>query len=328
MSSVLGFVAAYFTSAPVLSVIGLNLAVITFLYLIFKVKREDSAARSRLLMGAFLLSIFNWVFVGGGLVLCQLLLEDYEYLGTLAIRRVLGLALLSGLTAVVPLSIIMTRRLPDLILRRLGHLEEASSRASRIMTSIRTEATDVVLRELPVSRPISFAVQGGGTNAVVVSSALLRVLDDEELESVIAHEMGHIKNGDARIKSLFASYRFLMRLDPLVPIIEAAFHRERELEADRFSAILTKKPLALASALIKIHEALSGKLPAHVSQISIVSSGGRLLAKSPPIGIRIERLLGFRDKRESVIYAASSNRLGTKPYNRGPVDQQNSSSSL
>ena len=297
MTSVIEFIFAYFTSRTVLLILILNFGVITSLYLIFRIKREDSAARSRLLTGTFLLSVFNWMFIAAGLVFCQLLIQDYENNGYLAVKRVIGLALTTGVIATFPFSVIMTKRLPQLLLNRVGGLSEASKRFTWIFSKIRTDGktNELKLRELHSTSPISFAVQGGGVNAVVVSSALLDLLDDDEIETVIAHEIGHIENGDASVKTLLASYKFLMRFDPLVRIIEAAFHREREFEADRFSAALTKKPSALASALIKIHEALSGKLPAYVSQLSIVNRGGGLLERSPPIDARIERLLKMQE---------------------------------
>ncbi len=295
MTSIIEFIFAYFTSRTLLSVLSLNFGLITSLYLIFRMKREDSAARSQLLTGTFLLSIFNWVFIGAGLVFCQLLLDDYEYFGYLAVQRVFGLAIITAVLTTFPFSILMTRRVPRLILNRLGGLEEANQRFSQIFSHIDPKPSNIELREVPVSSPISFAVQGIGINAVVVSSALLDLLDDDELETVMAHEVGHVQNGDASIKTLLASYKFLVRFDPLVHIVEGAFHREREFEADRFSAGLTKKPLALASALIKIHEALSVNLPAYVSQLSIVSKGSGLLKRSPPIDARIERLLKMQN---------------------------------
>lgn len=295
MTSIIDFIYAYFTSRTLLSVLSLNFGLITSLYLIFRMKREDSAARSQLLTGTFLLSIFNWVFIGAGLVFCQLLLDDYEYFGYLAVQRVFGLAIITGVLTTFPFSILMTRRVPKLILNRLGGLEEASQRFSQIFSHLHLKASNIQLREVSTSSPISFAVQGIGLNAVVVSSALLDLLDDDELETVMAHELGHVQNEDASIKTLLASYKFLVRFDPLVHIVEAAFHREREFEADKFSAGLTKKPLALASALIKIHEAIPVNLPGYVSQLSIVSKRGGLLKRSPPIDTRIERLLKMQN---------------------------------
>lgn len=295
MSSVIEFISTYFTSRTVLSVLALNFGLITSLYLIFRIKRGDSAVRSQLLTGTFLLSIYNWIFIAAGLVFCQLLIQDYEANGYLAVKRVLGLALITGVTAVFPLSIFMTRRLPRVILQRLGALGEPSLRSSQIFSTIRQKASDMHLREVQTSSPISFAVQGTGVGTVVVSSSLLDLLDDHELEAVMAHEVGHIRNGDAQTKTLLACYKFLIRFDPFVRLIEPAFHREREFEADKFSALLTKKPLALASALLKIHEAVSSKLPAYFSQLSIVSKGRGLLDRSPPIDVRIERLLKMND---------------------------------
>ncbi|ELY54000.1 M48 family metalloprotease [Natronolimnohabitans innermongolicus] len=50
--------------------------------------------------------------------------------------------------------------------------------------------------------PNAFAVAGGGDERVVVTSALLEELDDAELEAVLAHELAHLRNQDARLMTV------------------------------------------------------------------------------------------------------------------------------
>ncbi len=86
---------------------------------------------------------------------------------------------------------------------------------------------------------------------VAVSDEIVRSLTGEETEAVLAHELSHIKNGDSLVKGLARLARLAFPFDPMIRLLEAALHRERELLADHSSVNYTSKPLALASALLK-----------------------------------------------------------------------------
>jgi len=126
------------------------------------------------------------------------------------------------------------------------------------------------------------------TYTVSLSRGIINRLDDKELESVIAHELTHIRNGDVRLliisiifvgifafisETMFRSMRFggvsrgrkdssgaamviALILATIGYIIASLFRfalsRKREYLADGGSAELTRNPLALASALRKI----------------------------------------------------------------------------
>ncbi len=126
------------------------------------------------------------------------------------------------------------------------------------------------------------------TYTVTLSRGIINKLDDRELESVIAHELTHIRNRDVKLliisivfvgifafisEALFRSLRFgslgrgkkgsagvavvialvLALLGYLLAsLFRFALSRKREYLADAGSAELTRNPLALASALRKI----------------------------------------------------------------------------
>jgi len=112
--------------------------------------------------------------------------------------------------------------------------------------------------------------------AVAVTKGLLAHLSTEEVEAVLAHEIGHVKNRDTLISAMAAtlagaitwfahififsnneersaaSYLLLLIVAPLAAtILQLAISRGREFEADRFGAHVSD-PLSLASALEKI----------------------------------------------------------------------------
>jgi heat shock protein HtpX len=135
--------------------------------------------------------------------------------------------------------------------------------------------------------PNAFATGKGPSNSVVaVTTGILEILDDDELEGVLAHELTHIRNRDVMVitlASLFSTIAFqVMQFGyygsfysygsrdrnnggGILIIIFVAFitwlisffiiraiSRYREYSADRGSAQMTGKPAKLANALMKI----------------------------------------------------------------------------
>ncbi len=136
--------------------------------------------------------------------------------------------------------------------------------------------------------PNAFATGRNADNAVIcVTTGLLRRLETEELEGVLAHELSHVAHRDVAVITIasflgvmaglvvrFAFYSQLfggrnqrdqntavvfmavMAVSALVYAVSylliRALSRYRELAADRAAAMLTAKPSALASALTKV----------------------------------------------------------------------------
>lgn len=145
---------------------------------------------------------------------------------------------------------------------------------------------------IPTESPNAFATGRNPQHAsVAVTHGILRLLNDEELEGVLAHELGHVRNRDILTSSIAATLAgaitILARmafwfgalggfgggerrdregggLGGLVMLLLAPFaamliqlwvSRTREYEADASGAHLTGNPYALASALEKISTA-------------------------------------------------------------------------
>ena len=183
---------------------------------------------------------------------------------------------------------------------------------------------------IPTESPNAFATGRNPNHAsVAVTHGILALLTDEELEGVLAHELGHVRNRDILTSSIAATLAgaitilarmafwfgggrrrgggivgtlVMLLLAPLAATpIQLWVSRTREYEADASGAHLTGNPYALASALEKI-SAVSTRLPllaspnsAHLFIIAPLLSGqtfASLFSTHPPVKERIERLIG------------------------------------
>src|SRR5437660_12182569 len=149
---------------------------------------------------------------------------------------------------------------------------------------------------IPTDSPNAFATGRNPNHAsVAVTQGILNLLNDEELEGVLAHELGHVRNRDILISSIaatvagaitylaeiarwgmiFGGYErdrdsrggggfgalLMLLLAPVVrALIQLAVSRSREYQADETGAHFTGNPYALASALAKL-DAYSKRLP-------------------------------------------------------------------
>ena len=132
------------------------------------------------------------------------------------------------------------------------------------------------------STPNAFATGRNPKNAVVAATTgIMSILDDHELEGVMAHELAHVKNRDTLVMCVaaviagFISFAARMMLwnsmfsrnrnvhpallivvaitAPLAAfLLQMAVSRSREFHADATAAKLTNKPWALISALKKL----------------------------------------------------------------------------
>lgn len=148
-------------------------------------------------------------------------------------------------------------------------------------------------------------------SAVAATTGLLNMLSYEEIEGVMAHELGHVKNRDTLIMtmvatiagavSMLANFGLFFRdnrgmagiLAVLVApfaamIVQMAISRTREFGADRTAAEISGKPLALASALHKI-SGQAQRIPNPVAQrnpaaaqLYIVPGGVRQIFSTHP----------------------------------------------
>lgn len=184
--------------------------------------------------------------------------------------------------------------------------------------------------------PNAFATGRDPQHAMVAATTgLLDIMTDAELEGVMAHELGHVRNYDIRVSMIVYGLvvvvgmlsDVLVRMaffsrnnnnNPVVMIfglvamiiaptvatlVQLAVSRQREYLADATGAMTTRYPEALASALHKLNEhgrplQKQNSSMAHLWIADPLKPGmvQRLFATHPPIADRIKRLLDMGGK--------------------------------
>lgn len=173
---------------------------------------------------------------------------------------------------------------------------------------------------IPTDSPNAFATGRNPRHAsVAVTQGILNLLDDEELEGVLAHELGHVRNRDILTSSIaatlagaitllarwaawgamFSGYGgdsrdrrggglgalLMLIVAPFAAmLIQLAVSRTREYQADASGASYTKNPYALARALQKL-DAYSKRIPLVASP-----STAHLFIVQPLVGINFGNL--------------------------------------
>ena len=186
------------------------------------------------------------------------------------------------------------------------------------------------LHLIPQEQPNAFATgRSPDRSAVAVTQGILRLLSEDELRGVIAHELAHIRNRDVLIQSVAATiagaitylgYMLLwfggdsdspigligslamVLLAPIAAtIIQLAISRQREYSADATGADICGNPESLASALLRLEEGAKAT-PMHVNQAAeplyivkpIHGGFAGLFSTHPPIEERVKRLRQMR----------------------------------
>jgi heat shock protein HtpX len=184
---------------------------------------------------------------------------------------------------------------------------------------------------IPQEQPNAFATgRNPDHSAVAVTAGIRKLLSEDELRGVLAHELGHVRNRDILLTSVVASIAaaitwigymalwvggdndgplgiigplLLWILAPIAAaIMQMAISRQREYGADATGAEICGNPESLASALLRLEsgaQAMPMEVNAASEPLYIVKpfkSGGiaGLFSTHPPIEERVRRLRQMR----------------------------------
>ena len=87
---------------------------------------------------------------------------------------------------------------------------------------------------------------------IVVSKGLINLMNDDELESVIAHEYSHIMYHDTRYSHLIFTLTSFLFFDPVYKFVKRYMNSKHEIDTDMNAVYLVEKPRSLAKALFKL----------------------------------------------------------------------------
>ncbi|MEK6970430.1 MAG: zinc metalloprotease HtpX [archaeon] len=211
---------------------------------------------------------------------------------------------------------------------------EQGSRITRLVQHVASRMSIPIpdLYTIGERSPNAFATgRGPGHAAIVFTEGILSLLDDSELEGVIAHELSHVKNRDVLISSIAATIAgaigilshvllwggssredgkgniigmilLAISIPIIATLIQLAISRSREYLADETAAHTLHSGQGLANALRKLEKGITHRPftdansgTAHMFIANPFSSEGivGLFHSHPPINERIERLKKF-----------------------------------
>jgi heat shock protein HtpX len=293
--------------------------------------KRDTGLQARMLLTIFLLGLLYVAFVGA--------------------MFVAGAGAVTMLVVIGAISLAQLFFSDKLALRAAGAKEVSPEEAPGLHAMIERLCLQADLPKPTIAVadtevPNAFAMGRSQKNATVCcTTGIMRTLSPSELEGVMGHELTHVKNRDVMIMtiaSFFASVAAIILqfafffggggddddgAPAVIVVIVASFlvyiisfflilalSRYREFAADRGSALITGRPSALSSALVKISGAMQAvptkdlREAERLNAFFIVPTSVKgvvqtLFATHPPMEKRIERLQQLESQLQAPLAA-------------------------
>jgi len=193
--------------------------------------------------------------------------------------------------------------------RRITRLPPASTESAKWATVQQFGARHLPRRRIELfAAPEPMAITVGYVSPrILLSSGLLDVLDESELEAVLHHEAAHVRMRDPLRAFLSDACRTALPFIPIVRYAASHFQMRKEVEADVAAVSAMGSPAPLASALIKVLSAMPseeafgvGVTPTEAridallgKPVALESSGRRLLVSALSLPVLALLSMGF-----------------------------------
>ncbi|MFZ2095686.1 MAG: M48 family metallopeptidase [Anaerolineales bacterium] len=170
---------------------------------------------------------------------------------------------------------------PQTVPEMMSLIQENSAR-------LQVEAVNVFIVHSSQLNAYTFGMDS--PKAIVLYSALFKIMDRDEIQFILGHEMGHVKLGHTWLNTLVGGMAGIPSSVGAAAIMELAFrwwNRACEYSADRAGVLACGKPTKAISALVKLQVG-----PAALTQAGIQAAIQHLERDDDDIMQNLEELLG------------------------------------
>lgn len=163
---------------------------------------------------------------------------------------------------------------------------------------------------VPSSQLNAYTFGMDSPKAIVLYSSLFKIMDQDEIQFILGHEMGHVKLGHTWLNTLVGGMAGIPSSLGAAAIMELAFrwwNRACEYSADRAGVLACGKPNKAISALVKLEAGPAARtqsgMQAAIQHLEsedddIMHNLEELLASHPMIAKRVEQIRQFTSTQE------------------------------
>jgi Zn-dependent protease with chaperone function len=178
------------------------------------------------------------------------------------------------------------------------------------VNSARLQVEPVNVFIVPSNQLNAYTFGMDSPKAIVLYSSLFKIMDQDEIQFILGHEMGHVKLGHTWLNSLVGGMAGIPSSLGAAAIMELAFrwwNRACEYSADRAGVLACAKPSKAISALIKLEAGPAARTQAGMQAAiqyieseddDIMHNLEEILASHPMIAKRVEQIRKFSNTQE------------------------------
>lgn len=175
---------------------------------------------------------------------------------------------------------------------------------------IRLQVEPVNVFIIPSNHLNAYTFGMNSPKAIVLYSSLFKIMDQDEIQFILGHEMGHVKLGHTWLNTLVGGMAGIPSSLGAAAIMELAFrwwNRACEYSADRAGVLACGKPNKAITALVKLEEGTvalteagmqAALLHIETEDDDIMNNLEELIASHPMIAKRIDEIRNYSKTQE------------------------------